>query len=185
MVTDGYGALDEAGALASDRDHITGLAYGSPEFMVWAARRLVFADATVTHGATSLAQISRLWAINSALEVDLFGQGNIEWREGALVSGLGGAPDFARAARLSEGGRAILALPATAAGGRISRIVPRLTAPTVSLPRDDVDLVITEHGVADLRGASLEARAQALIAIAAPRHQADLERAWSAIRAAL
>ncbi|HEY2178909.1 MAG TPA: acetyl-CoA hydrolase/transferase C-terminal domain-containing protein, partial [Caulobacteraceae bacterium] len=180
MVTDGYGALDEAGALASDRDHITGLAYGSPEFMVWAARRLVFADAMVTHGAASLAQISRLWAINSALEVDLFGQGNIEWREGVLVSGLGGAPDFARAARLSDGGRAILALPATAAGGRISRIVPRLTAPTVSLPRDDVDLVITEHGVADLRGASLEARAQALIAIAAPRHQADLERAWSA-----
>lgn len=185
MVSEGYRRLDEAGALDPDADHITGLAYGSADFMDWAARRLVFADATVTHGAESLSRIPHLWAINSALEVDLFGQGNIEWREGALVSGLGGAPDFARAARVSAGGRAILALPASAAGGRISRIVPRLTAPTVSLPRHEVDLVITEHGVADLRGADLDTRAQALIAIADPRRRAALESAWSAIRAGL
>ncbi|HXV01535.1 MAG TPA: acetyl-CoA hydrolase/transferase C-terminal domain-containing protein [Caulobacteraceae bacterium] len=185
MVTEGYRRLDEARALDPDADHVTGLAHGSADFMAWAARRLVFADATVTHGAATLGRIPRLWAINSALEVDLFGQGNIEWREGTLVSGLGGALDFARAARTSDGGRAILALPASAAGGRISRIVPRLTAPTVSLSREDVDLVITENGVADLRAASLEGRAEALIAIAAPQHQGALETAWSEIRAKL
>ena len=84
----------------------------------------------------------------------------------------GGSPD----------GRAILALPATARGGTISRIVPRITAPTVSIPRDDTDLVITEHGVADLRGASLDARAQALIGVAAPAFRDGLAAAWDEIR---
>jgi acyl-CoA hydrolase len=72
----------------------------------------------------------------------------------------------------------VLALPATARGGSVSRIVPRITAPTVSIPRDDTDLVITEHGVADLRGASLDARAASLTAIAAPDQREGLERAW-------
>jgi acyl-CoA hydrolase len=182
MVTEGYRRLAEAGALDPDADHITGLALGSVGFMAWAAERLIFADATVTHGAASLARANRLHAINSALEIDLFGQANIEWRGGRLVSGLGGAPDFARAARRSAGGRAILALPATAAGGAISRIVARLEAPTVSIPRDDTDLIVTEFGVADLRGASLDARAEALIAIAAPRHREALAKAWAALR---
>jgi acyl-CoA hydrolase len=182
MVTEGYRRLAEAGALDPDADHITGLALGSVGFMAWAAERLIFADATVTHGAASLARADRLHAINSALEIDLFGQANIEWRGGRLVSGLGGAPDFARAARRSAGGRAILALPATAAGGAISRIVARLEAPTVSIPRDDTDLIVTEFGVADLRGASLDARAEALIAIAAPRHREALAKAWAALR---
>ena len=185
MVTEGYRTLASAGALARGADHITGLAYGSPDFMAWAADELIFADARVTHGAASLAGVERLFAINSALEVDLFGQANIEWRSGRLVSGLGGAPDFARAARRSEGGRAILALPATAGGGALSRIVPRLTAPTVSIPRDDTDLVITEHGVADLRGAGLEARAESLIAVAAPEHRRSLADAWREIRRGL
>jgi acyl-CoA hydrolase len=182
MVTEGYRTLAEAGALDQGADHVTGLALGSPDFMRWAAETLIFADARTTHGAEKLAATPRLFAINSALEVDLFGQANVEWRSGRLVSGLGGAPDFARAARRSPGGRAILALPATAAGGQISRIVPRLSAPTVSIPRDDTDLVITEHGVADLRGTSLEARAEALIAIAAPDHRAALAEAWIELR---
>ena len=185
MVSEGYRRLDDCGALDPDADHLTGLAHGSPAFLAWAAERLTFADATVTHGAETLAAQPRLFAINSALEIDLFGQANIEWRGGRLVSGLGGAPDFARAARRSAGGRAILALPSTAAGGAISRIVARLDVPTVSIPRDDTDLVITEHGVAELRGASLEARAEALIAIAAPDHRPALAAAWARQRRAL
>ena len=94
---------------------ITGLALGPDAFVRWAMDAFEFADATVTHGAASLIGVERLFAINSALEVDLFGQANVEWRGGRLMSGLGGAPDFARAARRSPGGRAILALPATAA----------------------------------------------------------------------
>lgn len=182
LVTAGYRVLSDAGALAADADHITGMAYGSEEFMGWAADALVFADATVTHGAAGLAATDRLFAINSALEIDLFGQANIEWRAGRLVSGLGGAPDFASAARRSRGGRAILGLPATAGGGKISRIVARLNAPTVSIPRDDTDLVVTEHGVADLRGTGLDARAEALIAVAAPVFRAELTDAWRAMR---
>jgi acyl-CoA hydrolase len=182
MVTQAYRALHEAGALDPTAEHITGLAHGPLDFLDWAATHLIFADARTTHGAAALARAPRLHAINSALEVDLFGQANIEWREGKLVSGLGGAPDFARAAKRSPGGRAILALPATAAGGKISRIVPRLDAPCISIPRDDTDLVITENGVADLRGASLEGRAEALIAIAAPRQRAALSAAWEAMR---
>ena len=182
MVTAGYRALAEAGALAAGAEHVTGMAYGSEAFMRWAADALIFADATVTHGAAALAATPKLHAINSALEVDLFGQANVEWRGGRLVSGLGGAPDFARAARRSPGGRAILALPATASGGAVSRIVGRLDAPTVSIPRDDADLVVTEHGVADLRGASLDARAAALITVAAPEHRGALAEEWEARR---
>jgi acyl-CoA hydrolase len=181
MVTQGYRALAEAGALA-EHGHITGLALGSADFMAWACEAFALADATVTHGPASLAKIDRLWALNSALEVDLLGQANVEWQAGRLISGLGGAPDFARAARRSPGGRGVLALPATARGGTVSRIVPRITAPSVSIPRDDTDLVITEHGVADLRGASLEGRAAALIAVAAPEHREGLERAWAEMR---
>jgi acyl-CoA hydrolase len=184
MVTPAYKALAEAGALARD-GHVTGLALGPDAFVRWATKTLTFADATITHGAASLLGAERLHAINSALEVDLFGQANVEWRGGMLSSGLGGAPDFARAARRLPGGRAILALPATAARGTVSRIVARLDAPTVSIPRDDTDLVVTEHGVADLRGATLDGRAEALIAIAAPEHRARLATEWSAMRRGL
>ncbi len=181
MVTEGYRSLADAGALA-ETGHVTGLALGSADFMAWACQAFAMADAHVTHGPASLARIDRLWALNSALEVDLLGQANVEWQAGRLVSGLGGASDFARAAKRSPGGRGVLALPATARGGTISRIVPRITAPSVSIPRDDTDLVITEHGVADLRGASLEARAASLIAIAAPEHREGLDRAWAEMK---
>jgi acyl-CoA hydrolase len=184
MVTPAYQALAEAGALAAG-GHITGLALGPDPFVRWATATIAFADATVTHGAASLLGAERLHAINSALEVDLFGQANVEWRGGRLSSGLGGAPDFARAARRSPGGRAILALPATAAKGTVSRIVARLDVPTVSIPRDDTDLVVTEHGVADLRGATLDGRAEALIAIAAPEHRERLATQWEAMRRGL
>jgi acyl-CoA hydrolase len=182
MVTQGYRMLADAGALAPRARHVAGMAYGSEAFMRWAAEALIFADARITHGAASLAGIKGLMAINSALEVDLFGQANIEWREGRLVSGLGGAPDFARAARRSPGGRAILAMPASAAGGSVSRIVPRLASPSVSLARDDTDLVVTEHGVADLRARSIDDRAEALIGIAAPTHRDRLANTWAEIR---
>jgi acyl-CoA hydrolase len=185
MVTPGYQALAEAGALDPGADHVTGLALGPEAFMRWGAERFVFADATVTHGAAALAATPRLLALNSALEVDLFGQANLEWRGGRLASGLGGAPDFARAARRSDGGRAVLALPSTARGGTISRIVGRLAAPTVSIPRDDTDLVVTEHGVADLRGTGLDPRARALIAIADPAHRPALAAAWEVLRRGL
>jgi len=87
-----------------------------------------------------------------------------------------------RGARLSDGGLPILALPASAKGDSISRIVPRLSPGVVSVPRADIGLVITEHGVADLRGRTLDERARALIGVASPAHRDGLSNAWDEMR---
>jgi acyl-CoA hydrolase len=89
---------------------------------------------------------------------------------------VGGQVEFVRGAAASPGGRAIIALPATARGGRVSRIVPR--APVVTTPRSDVDAVVTEYGVASLLGCTLNERAKKMIAIAAPEFREDLARNW-------
>ena len=130
-----------------------------------------------THNPAVLARIDRLVSVNSALQIDLRGQVNAETLRGRQVAGVGGAIDFAVGARLSPGGRTIVALPATAGGGRFSRIVPRLEDGVVTTPASLVDYVVTEHGIADLAGLPLGARAQALIAIAAPEHRAALQTA--------
>ena len=187
MITDGYAALARAGALDPDGRHITGAAFGTAALY----RDLVeldlaeLADTHTTHGAASLAGVERFTSINGALEVDLFGQVNSEWRGERLVSGVGGAPDFVRAAARSPGGLSIIALASTAAGGKISRIVPRLAAPTVAITRADIDTVVTEHGAARLKDLSLDERAEALLAIADPAHQAGLAEAWGKMRAGM
>jgi acyl-CoA hydrolase len=182
MITEGVLRAYDAGALVAS-GHIAGFASGGAEFLArfdgWDA--FEFADARITHGADSLARIDSLYGVNSGLEVDLFGQANIEWQGDRLISGVGGAPDFARAAP-KTGGRSILALPSTARGGSISRISLKLGGPAVSLGRSEVDTVVTEYGVAELRWRSLDERAEALIAIAAPQHQAALAEGWTETR---
>ena len=100
--------------------------------------------------------------------MDLTGQVNAEVVAGQYLGAVGGAMDFLRAAANSEGGLPIVALPATARGQ--SRIVAQLSGP-VSTPRADAGLIVTEHGMADLRGLSLRQRVQAMLAIAAPEHR--------------
>ena len=140
---------------------------------------LTFAPVSHTHDPAVMAATRNLVAINSVLSVDLMGQANAEMLDGRQVSGTGGLLDFVRGARLSRGGRSILALPATAAGGKLSRIVARLGEhDIVSCPRADADIVVTEHGVARLRDRSLEERAEALIAIAAPGFREKLAKGW-------
>ena len=145
------------------------------------------AGCEITHDARTLAGIDGFIAVNSALEVDLFGQCNLEHAEGRAVSGAGGAPDYARAARLSRGGCSIVALNASYVSrrrGLVSRIAPRLPDPGIaSIARIDVDCVITEFGVADLRGASVHERAEAIISIAVPEAREELRRAWTSIAA--
>jgi acyl-CoA hydrolase len=189
MVTDETRELAEAGALRPGAFHRTGVAYGSTEFYRYLAESdlIAFASTPETHGIGSLAKLNKFTSINAALEVDLLGQVNAEWRDGKFFSGVGGAPDFARAAAASPGGRSIIALPATAKSKNseqptVSKIVPKLTSPSVSLGRNDIDTVVTEHGVAELRGLSLDERAQALIKIAAPAHRDELAEAWREIR---
>jgi 4-hydroxybutyrate CoA-transferase len=140
----------------------------------------------VTHDPVRLAGLDTFIAINSALEVDLFGQCNLELIGGKAVSGPGGAPDFAHAAARSENGLSIVALPATSGSKGISRIVSKLGPDSVaSLPRTDVDMIVTEFGRADLRGLSTFERADALIAIASPEAREGLRQAWGNIASSL
>lgn len=118
-------------------------------------------------------------AVNVALEVDLTGQVCADSLGTRFYSGIGGQLDFNRGAARSEGGKAIIALRSTAetAGGRVSRIVTRLTPGAgVVTTRGDVHYVVTEYGVAYLHGKSIQERAIALIAIAHPDFRADLLR---------
>lgn len=109
-------------------------------------------------------------AVNSALQVDLAGQVNAEVLGDRRVSALGGHTEFLRGAQTSPGGISIVALPATAGRRRTSRIVRRLDAGWVTTPQATVDVVVTENGVAHLRGTSLRQRRASLAAIADPAH---------------
>jgi len=126
-----------------------------------------------THCAQTLAAQHQFVAINSAIEVDLTGQINAESVGDNYIGALGGAVDFLRGARQSRGGLPVIALPSTA--GARSRIVSRLSGP-VSTPRSDAGLIVTEYGVADLRGLSLSQRARCMIEIAHPDYREQLKR---------
>ncbi len=117
-------------------------------------------------------------AINSALQVDLTGQICADSIGRRMYSGVGGQMDFMRGAALAEGGKAIIALPSTASGGTISRIVPTLDEGAgVVTTRAHAQYIVTEYGIADLRGKSLRERAKALIRIAHPAFRGTLESA--------
>ena len=126
-----------------------------------------------THDADVLADMDRLVAINSALEVDLTGQVNSEAIGDNYIGAVGGAVDFLRGAQRSWGGLPIIALPSTAKVG--SRIVSKLSGP-VTVPRCDAGIIVTEYGVADLRGLSLKQRMRKMLDIAHPDFRGQLER---------
>lgn len=120
-------------------------------------------------------QQPKMTAINSAIEVDMTGQVAADSIGERVYSGVGGQMDFIRGATLSEGGKAIIALPSMTSKGE-SRIVPRLKpGATVVTTRAHVRYVVTEHGVADLYAKSLSARVQAMVKIADPKHREALE----------
>lgn len=123
-----------------------------------------------------IAQNDNMLSVNATLEVGLDGACNSEGLGDRQFSASGGQLDFVRGAGGSRGGRSIIACHATAAGGTVSRIVPRLDGP-VTTPRNDVHIIVTEYGAADLRGKSLADRAKALIAIAHPDFREPLSRA--------
>jgi acyl-CoA hydrolase len=129
------------------------------------------------HDPELVARLDGFAAINSALEVDLTGQVNAESLGSRQVAGIGGQFDFALGASRSRGGVSVIALPSTGREGTVSRIVPRLAAGSaVTTPRFAADAVVTEHGTARLRGRSERERAAALIAVAHPDFQGELER---------
>lgn len=187
MIAHGIAALARGGVITGarktvDRGHIlTGFVAGDTDTYAWAAAapELRLRPVNYTHDQGVLAGIDNFVAINSAIEVDLFGQVNAEMIDGRQHSGTGGGLDFIRGALRSRGGRSIVAMPATAAGGARSRIVPALAQGTVAtVPRTDADIFITEYGSASVRHLDTEARAQALIGIAAPEFRDALRDAW-------
>ena len=183
LIDDGGMALIRQGTVTGankpiDRGrHVTGMALGSAALINWLADApdVVFKGANHTHEASVIRQLPGFVSVNSAVQVDLLGQVNAEMVGGRQISGTGGSVDFMRAARFSPGGRSIIAMTATARGGAASRIVPRVEV--VTALRTDVDIVVTEYGAAQLKDLPLAARADALIAIAAPPFRDELRHA--------
>ncbi len=175
-IGDRVSELAEAGVITNARKPIdtgkcvTATLLGSERLYKWAHRNsaLEIRSPRYTHDIAVHAQIQNFVAINSTLEVDLTGQVNSETVAGRHVGVIGGQSDFMRGAQRSTGGRNILVLESTARMGTLSRIVPRLSDGVVTAPRAEADFVVTEHGIAELRGRTLEERARALIAISHP-----------------
>lgn len=190
MLGDGLIDLVEAGVITNARKEIdagvsiSGALIGTRRLYDWAHRNpaVRMCATSYTHDAAVLGRLSRLVTINSALEVDLTGQVNAEQSGAAYLGGTGGQVDFVRAGARSRGGASIIALPATAKNGTLSKIVSSLSGP-VTTARTEVDVIVTEYGAAELKGRSLAARAKALVAIAHPDFRDALDRAAHAIAA--
>ena len=136
---------------------------------------VAFLDIEYVNDPTIIARNDQVVSINSALQVDLSGQVCADSLGTQIYSGVGGQVDFVTGAGFSKGGKSIIALPSTAKGGAMSRIVPTLAAGSgVVTTRAQVDFVVTEFGVAKLKGLSLRERAEVLISIAHPDFRDDL-----------
>jgi acetyl-CoA hydrolase len=158
---------------------VTGGLFGTGRLREFAERSglIEMRSADYTHALAVTASLSRLYTINSAIEVDLGGAANAELAGGRYLGAVGGLVDFVRAGQAAPDGRSILAFPSTTPDGKHSRIVASLQGRPVTVARSEVDLVVTEQGVADLRACSVDERARRLIAIAHPAHRDALARA--------
>jgi acyl-CoA hydrolase len=184
MCSDGVIDLMEAGVVNGERKSIhrgkTVLSFvlGSKRLFEFIHENpsFEFRSISYTNDPFIVAQNERMVAINSALQVDLTGQVCADSIGTRPYSGFGGQTDFIRGAARSKGGVPIIALPATARGGTVSRIAPVLEPGAgVVTSRGDVHYVVTEFGIAYLHGKTLRERAEALIAIADPRYRQELE----------
>jgi acyl-CoA hydrolase len=189
MIGDGLVDLVEAGAITNARKaidagvSITGALIGTGRLYDFAHRnpRIGMRNSSYTHSDAVLARLTQLVTINSALEVDLTGQVNAEQSGDQYLGGTGGQVDYVRAGSRSPGGRSIIALPATAKNGKVSRIAAALGGP-VTTARSEVDVIVTEFGAAELKGQTLAERTRRLIAIAHPDFREALERAAHTIQ---
>ena len=191
MIGDGILSLVECGAVNNSRkNHHPGkmlatFALGSRRLYDFMHRNpmLEMHPADVTNDPMRAGLNDRLVSINATLQVDLLGQCGSESLGSLPFSGTGGQADFTRAANRSRGGKAFIVLPSTAREDTVSRIVPVLSPGThVTTSKNDVDHVVTEHGVAQLRGKSAGQRAAALIGIAHPAFRDALSAQARALR---
>ena len=178
MIGDGLVDLVEAGVVTNALKpldagvSITGALIGTRRLYDFSHRnpKIGIRSSAYTHSEKTLSRLQRLVTINSAMEVDLTGQVNAEQSGSQYLGGTGGQVDYVRAGGRSPGGRSIIALPATAKGGKVSRIAVALSGP-VTTARSDVDVIVTEFGAAELKGKTLAERARRLVAIAHPDFQ--------------
>jgi acyl-CoA hydrolase len=180
MISDTVARLIDKGVLTGARKEIdpgrvvTGTALGTAALYERAgALPIDFRPASYTHDPVVLSQLRRFVSINSSIEVDLTGQVGAERRGTVYAGAVGGQTDFSRAASLT-GARSIITIRSARQG--VSNIKPVLEYGSVATARADVDVVVTEHGVARLRGLDLAQRARQLIGIAAPEHREYLDR---------
>lgn len=189
MIGDGLVDLMQAGVITNATKPIdTGVAITGA--LIGTRRLYEFADrnssigmrrSSHTHNEAVLSRLPKLVTINSAVEVDLTGQVNAEQSGDQYIGGTGGQVDYVRAGARSPGGHSIIALPATAKGGKVSRIVAALSGP-VTTARSDVDVIVTEFGAAELKGQTLAERTRRLVNIAHPDFREELDRAAHLIR---
>lgn len=186
LFVDGFTRLIERGVIDNSRKGIdtgysvAGLITGTDRTIRLCRETdmIRLAPTSYTHDLSRLAALNAFTSVNSAIEVDLTGQINTELAGKAYVGAVGGGPDFARGAALSQGGLPICALPAARDdrdGTLVSSIVPALAGP-VSISRADAGIIVTEYGAADLRGKTLAERARAMLGIAHPDLRDALER---------
>jgi acyl-CoA hydrolase len=160
IVTEAVVELDRRGLLVGTP--IAPYLAGSTDLYEWADGRPILASIEVTHDAGRLGGDPPLVAVNTAIEIDVDGQVNVESTGGSAVAGIGGHPDYAFAAARAVGGLSIVALPSSHRGR--PTLVDRLSAP-VSTPSHDIDVVVTERGAADLRGLDRAERRHAIGAL--------------------
>ena len=183
MIGDGILTLLESGAVTNRRKNylpgkmVATFALGSAKLYRFMERNpaLEMHPADFTNDPMLAGQNDNLVAINATLQIDLLGQCGSESLGSVPFSGTGGQADFVRAANRSRGGKAFIVLPSTAKNDSISRIVPVLSPGThVSTSKNDINYVVTEYGVAQLRGKSAGQRARELIGIAHPAFREEL-----------
>ena len=182
IIGDGAQRLIESGVIDNSTKKVmpgvsvATMALGSRPFYTFMDRNeaIEMHPCALTHNGRILQSLGRLYAINSALQMDLFGRVNAEWAGSRRVSLPGGLPDFARAAAAAGDGRSIIALPACDRSGQSSIVPELLRGRACSLHADEVDFCVTEYGVAAIRGRPSVARRKALIAIAHPAHREAL-----------
>ncbi|MCR2793462.1 hypothetical protein NQ156_10355 [Microbacterium sp. zg.Y625] len=175
LVTDAMRPLIDRIARAGGRVRALEL-IGSDALLRWAHDNpvLQMADSQELHNPLHLARVPNLISINSAIAVDVRGQVVAESVAGAVIAGVGGSADFAEGAHLSPGGMRIIALSSTTRTGASTIVAHHGREDVVTAAHHSVDVVATEHGLADLRGASVRERRDALIAIATPEHREAL-----------
>lgn len=192
MFTNGLMRLHQAGKVRNAKGVFDGFsvatfAWGSEALYAWldGNPEVRFLPVDVVNDPSLIARNRRMVSLNGALAVDLLGQVAADTLGSRQYSGIGGHADFVSGAARAPEGRSLVCLPseARAGSGTVSRIVAQLPpGAAVTTPRHEIDVVVTEHGAAELSGRTVEERAEALVSIAHPSHRGALRDAWKRLR---